>query len=92
MSEEEFITKIIYKETGSFLLSQKVTAQLVEVSVVTLKRLRDSSSGPPYKKIGNVKKKNCTIRYPLIPLVEWMVQNNIITAESMRTNSFNKKI
>ena len=61
------------------LVSQKKTAKILNVSIATLYRLRESGLGPSYKKL-NSKSKNGTVVYPLQEIVRYLTESNVKTA------------
>ena len=61
------------------MLNQGQTAKLLNVSKVTLARMRDTASGISYiKKDG--KSNKGTIFYPLQNVVKYLTENNVVTA------------
>jgi hypothetical protein len=61
------------------LVSQKNTAKILNVSVATLYRMRESGVGAGYKKLDS-KSKNGTVVYPLQEIVKYLTQSNVKTA------------
>ncbi|MFW2557259.1 hypothetical protein [Aliarcobacter butzleri] len=61
------------------LVSQKTTAKILNVSIATLYRMRESGVGSSYKKLDS-NSKNGTVVYPLHEIVRYLTESNVKTA------------
>lgn len=64
MKKQELV-RMLLDIYGTFELSPKQVAKIMNVSEQTLWRMRSRSIGPTYRQIGEAK--NSTISYPLLP-------------------------
>lgn len=60
-------------------VKQTKTAEILNVSLATLYRMREQGIGPSYKKLDS-KSKNGTIIYPLQCIVRHLTESNVQTA------------
>ena len=61
------------------IVKQSKTAEILNVSLATLYRMREQGIGPSYKKLDS-KSKNGTVVYPLQEIVRYLTESNIKTA------------
>lgn len=61
------------------IVKQTKTAELLNVSLASLYRMREKGIGPSYKKLDS-KSKNGTVIYPLQEIVRYLTESNIQTA------------
>ena len=61
------------------IVKQTKTAELLNVSLATLYRMREQGVGPSYKKLDS-KSKNGTVIYPLHEIVRYLTESNVKTA------------
>ena len=75
--EQKELFSLLVKDYGA-MVSQKNTAKVLNVSIATLYRMRESGVGAGYKKLDS-KSKNGTVVYPLQEIVKYLTQSNIKT-------------
>lgn len=61
------------------IVKQNKTAEILNVSLATLYRMREQGIGPSYKKLDS-KSKNGTVVYPLQAIVRYLTESNVKTA------------
>jgi D-Tyr-tRNAtyr deacylase len=61
------------------VIKQGTTAEILNVSIPTLYRMREQGAGPSYKKMDS-KSKNGAIVYPLQEIVRYLTESNVKTA------------
>jgi len=61
------------------LVKQNKTAEILNVSIATLYRMREQGIGASYKKLDS-NSKNGTVVYPLQEIVRYLTESNIKTA------------
>jgi len=61
------------------IVKQNKTAEIFNVSLATLYRMREQGIGAGYKKLDS-KSKNGTVVYPLQEIVRYLTQSNVQTA------------
>ncbi len=61
------------------IVKQNKTAEILNVSLATLYRMREQGIGASYKKLDS-KSKNGTVVYPLQEIVRYLTESNIKTA------------
>lgn len=76
--EQKELYSLMLKEYGA-VLKQNKTAELLNVSLATLFRMREQGIGPSYKKLDS-KSKNGTVVYPLQEIVKYLTESNVKTA------------
>ncbi len=66
---------LLYQEHKAVILSKKVTAQILNMGVSTLDKLRSEGRGPRYKQSGL-----SNVKYNLHSIVDYILQDEIQTA------------
>jgi hypothetical protein len=61
------------------IVKQSKTAEILNVSLATLYRMREQGIGAGYKKLDS-KSKNGTVVYPLQEIVRYLTESNVKTA------------
>jgi len=61
------------------MVKQNKTAEILNVSLATLYRMREQGIGPSYKKLDS-KSKNGTVVYPLQEIIRYLTESNVQTA------------
>ena len=61
------------------VVKQSKTAEILNVSLATLYRMREQGIGASYKKLSS-KSKNGTVVYPLQEIVRYLTESNVKTA------------
>ena len=61
------------------MVKQNTTAKILNTSIATLYRLRESGVGPSYKKLDS-RSKNGTVVYPLNEIIKFITESNVKTA------------
>jgi len=61
------------------VVKQNKTAEILNVSIATLYRMREQGIGASYKKLDS-KSKNGTVVYPLQEIVRYLTESNVKTA------------
>ena len=62
------------------IVKQNKTAEILNISLATIYRMREQGTGPSYKKLES-KSKNGTVAYPLQEIVRYMTESNIQTED-----------
>jgi hypothetical protein len=76
--EEKYLLDFLFSRYKKMELSKKETANILNISTVTLDRLRNKAMGPSYKKM-NSGSYNGTIKYPLHEIAKYLANSNIKT-------------
>ena len=61
------------------IVKQNKTAEILNVSLATLYRMREQGIGAGYKKLDS-KSKNGTVVYPLQEIIRYLTESNVKTA------------
>jgi len=75
MEKQEFV-KLLFEAYGTWDLSPKQVAQLLNKSPQTLWRMRLKSIGPSYRQTGDAA--NAPVTYPVNEIVDYLISKDII--------------
>jgi hypothetical protein len=76
--EQKELYSLMLPEYGA-VIKQSKAAQILNVSIATLYRMREQGIGASYKKLDS-KSKNGTVVYPLQEIVRYLTESNVKTA------------
>lgn len=79
LTDEQKQLLSVYLSVYGAIVKQNKTAEILNVSIATLYRMREQGIGPSYKKLDS-KSKNGTVVYPLQEIVRYLTESNIQTA------------
>ena len=76
--EQKELFSLMLPTCGATVKQNKV-AEILNVSPITLYRMREQGVGPAYKKLES-RSKNGTVVYPLQEIVRYLTESNVKTA------------